>query len=94
MTKDLTQGSPMRLILGFTLSTLLGLLFQQLYNVVDTMIVGKLLGAAALRLHSRLRLAKHLRPMLLKHTKQGILMLFYNCITLSPCFLHRRLLQM
>ena len=28
MTKDLTKGSPMRLILGFTLSTLLGLLFQ------------------------------------------------------------------
>ena len=48
MTKDLTQGSPMRLILGFTLSTLLGLLFQQLYNVVDTMIVGKLLGSQAL----------------------------------------------
>jgi len=38
----------MRLILSFTLSTLLGLLFQQLYNVVDTMIVGKLLGSQAL----------------------------------------------
>ena len=48
MTKDLTKGSPMRLILGFTLSTLLGLLFQQMYNVVDTMIVGKLLGSQAL----------------------------------------------
>lgn len=48
MTKDLTQGSPMRLILGFTLPTLFGLLFQQLYNLVDAMIVGKLLGASAL----------------------------------------------
>ncbi|MCI8423721.1 MAG: MATE family efflux transporter [Lawsonibacter sp.] len=48
MTKDLTAGSPMRLILGFTLPTLLGMLFQQLYNMVDTMIVGKLLGAKAL----------------------------------------------
>ena len=38
----------MRLIAGFTLPTLLGLLFQQLYNLVDTMIVGKLLGSAAL----------------------------------------------
>ena len=48
MTKDLTTGSPMRLILGFALSTLLGMLFQQLYNMMDTMIVGKLLGATAL----------------------------------------------
>jgi len=38
----------MRLILGFTLPTLFGLLFQQLYNMVDAMIVGKLLGAQAL----------------------------------------------
>lgn len=48
MTKNLTTGSPMKLILGFTLSTLFGLLFQQMYNMVDTMIVGKLLGAQAL----------------------------------------------
>ena len=48
MTKDLTTGSPMRLILGFALPTLFGMLFQQLYNLVDTMIVGKLLGSAAL----------------------------------------------
>ena len=39
---------PHALIAGFTLPTLLGLLFQQLYNLVDTMIVGKLLGSAAL----------------------------------------------
>ena len=48
MTKDLTTGSPMRLILNFTVPTLLGLLFQQLYNMVDAMIVGKLLGSQAL----------------------------------------------
>ena len=48
MTKDLTTGSPMRLIAGFALPTLFGMLFQQLYNLVDTMIVGKLLGSAAL----------------------------------------------
>ena len=45
MTKDLTNGSPMRLILNFTLPTLFGLLFQQFYNLVDAMIVGKLLGS-------------------------------------------------
>lgn len=48
MTKDLTQGSPMKLILRFALPTLFGMLFQQFYNLVDTMIVGKLLGAQAL----------------------------------------------
>ena len=48
MTRDLTTGSPMRLILQFAVPTLLGLLFQQFYNLVDTMIVGKLLGAQAL----------------------------------------------
>ena len=48
MTRDLTTGSPMRLILGFALPTLFGMLFQQLYNMVDAMIVGKLLGSAAL----------------------------------------------
>jgi Na+-driven multidrug efflux pump len=48
MTKDLTVGSPMKLILQFALPTLFGMLFQQLYNLVDSMIVGKLLGAQAL----------------------------------------------
>ena len=48
MTKDLTKGSPMRLILNFTVPTLLGLLLQQLYNMVDAVIVGKLLGSQAL----------------------------------------------
>ena len=48
MTKNLTTGSPMGLIASFALPTLFGMLFQQLYNLVDTMIVGKLLGSAAL----------------------------------------------
>lgn len=46
--KDLTNGSPMRLILGFMLPLLLGMLFQQFYNMVDTMVVGKYLGLNAL----------------------------------------------
>ena len=48
VTRDLTTGSPMGLIANFALTTLFGMLFQQLYNMVDAMIVGKLLGAAAL----------------------------------------------
>ncbi len=46
--KDLTSGSPMRLILGFFVPLLLGLLFQQFYSMVDTVVVGKYLGVDAL----------------------------------------------
>ena len=47
-TKDLTTGSPMKLILGFATPLLFGFLFQQLYSVVDTIIVGQCLGVKAL----------------------------------------------
>lgn len=46
--KDLTNGKPLQLILGFAIPMLLGLLFQQFYNMVDTIIVGKCLGVSAL----------------------------------------------
>ncbi len=46
--RDLTQGSPMLLILGFSLPLLGGFLFQQLYSFVDTAIVGRFLGYDAL----------------------------------------------
>ena len=48
MTKDLTVGSPTKLIIQFTLPLLLGMLFQQFYNLVDTVIVGKFVGVDAL----------------------------------------------
>ena len=48
MTKNMTEGSPMKLILGFSIPMLFGMLFQQFYNLVDTMIVGKTLGVDAL----------------------------------------------
>lgn len=48
VTKDMTEGSPVRLILGFFIPMLCGLLFQQLYNMADTIIVGKCLGVKAL----------------------------------------------
>ena len=47
-TKDMTVGSPMRLILGFSIPLLCGALFQQFYSVVDTVIVGRILGVNAL----------------------------------------------
>ena len=48
MTKSLTVGPPVRLIILFTLPLLLGNLFQQLYAVADTLVVGRLLGVEAL----------------------------------------------
>ncbi len=46
--RDMTTGSPMKLILSFLIPMLFGLLFQQLYSMVDTIIVGKYLGVNAL----------------------------------------------
>ena len=48
MTKDLTVGSPMKLIWQFSIPLVLGNLFQQMYNMVDTVIVGRYLGLDAL----------------------------------------------
>jgi len=44
MTKDMTEGSPIKLILSFALPLLLGNFFQQTYNIIDAAIVGKCLG--------------------------------------------------
>lgn len=44
MMKDMTKGSPMKLILGFSIPLFFGFLFQQFYNLVDTVIVGRFLG--------------------------------------------------
>ncbi|MCD7725385.1 MAG: MATE family efflux transporter [Clostridiales bacterium] len=45
---DMTQGSSLKLILRFTLPLLIGNIFQQLYNMVDSVIVGNYVGANAL----------------------------------------------
>ena len=47
-TKNLTEGNPWKLILFFSLPLMLGNVFQQLYTVVDTAVVGKGLGVEAL----------------------------------------------
>ena len=44
----MTEGSPSRLMLGFFFPMLFGMLFQQFYNMMDTIIVGKYLGVQAL----------------------------------------------
>ncbi|SFP70628.1 putative efflux protein, MATE family [Butyrivibrio proteoclasticus] len=45
--KDLTVGNPMSLIFGFAMSLFWGMLFQQLYNIIDTAIVSWFLGKEA-----------------------------------------------
>ena len=47
-TLNMTEGRPLRLILSFAMPLMLGNVFQQLYTVVDTAIVGKALGVSAL----------------------------------------------
>lgn len=46
--KDMTVGNPLSLIITFALPLMMGNVFQQLYTVVDTMVVGKALGVNAL----------------------------------------------
>ncbi len=45
---DMTKGGTAKLILTFTIPMFIGSVFQQLYNVVDSVIVGKFLGKEAL----------------------------------------------
>lgn len=45
---DMTRGSPWRLILRFALPLLVGNILQQLYNIVDSIVVGNLIGIDAL----------------------------------------------
>lgn len=46
-TKDMTKGSPARLLVGFSLPLLAGNLFQQFYSMADSIIVGKGVGVGA-----------------------------------------------
>ena len=48
MQNDMTKGSPLRLIVLCTLPVLIGNLFQNFYNLVDSVIVGQFLGVNAL----------------------------------------------
>ena len=48
LVRDMTEGSPTRRIVEFFFPLLFGLLFQQVYNMVDTIVVGKFLGVTAL----------------------------------------------
>ncbi len=48
ITRDMTSGSPAKLILKFSVPMLIGNLFQQFYYLIDSIIVGKVIGSEAL----------------------------------------------
>lgn len=48
MTTDMTKGSPTKHLLMFALPLLCGNLFQQFYNIFDSIIVGRFVGADSL----------------------------------------------
>lgn len=48
MTKDMTSGNTLKIIILFSIPVLIGNIFQQFYNMVDTIIVGRYLGEEAL----------------------------------------------
>ena len=45
---SMTEGSPAKLLLKFTIPMLIGNLFQQFYNMVDSIVVGRFVGSNAL----------------------------------------------
>ena len=44
MRTDMTAGKPMKILLDFTIPVFIGNVFQQFYNMVDAIIVGKFVG--------------------------------------------------
>ena len=48
MTNDMTKGSPLKIFILFSIPLLIGNIFQQLYSMVDTIIVGRFVGVDAL----------------------------------------------
>lgn len=48
MTNDMTNGSPLKIFIFFSIPLLIGNVFQQLYSMVDTIIVGRFVGVDAL----------------------------------------------
>ena len=48
MVRDMTVGSPSKIIIGFALPMIFGNIFQQMYNIVDSVVVGNFVGPDAL----------------------------------------------
>ncbi|GEM_PF-1536795 len=57
---DMTEGNPVKLLISFSIPMLIGNLFQQVYNLADSVIVGQLVGSAAFTATSRIEQIIHL----------------------------------
>lgn len=54
MIKDLTEGNPQKVLWQFTIPMFISVVFQQLYNIADSVIAGKFAGENALAAVGRL----------------------------------------
>ena len=61
VTKDMTKGSPLKLILQFCIPLFLGMLFQQFYNMMDTVIVGKFLGHSHMKHQNQYKIKNNIQ---------------------------------
>ncbi len=48
-TNDMTTGNPIKLIIMFMIPMFLGNIFQQFYNIVDSIVAGQFIGVDALQ---------------------------------------------
>ena len=79
-TLNMTTGSPMKLLFSFALPLMFGNIFQQLYTVVDTAIVGRGVGMAALAALGTVDVLTWMMPAIAQGFTQGF------CIRMSQKF--------
>ena len=75
MITDLTEGKPSKILWSFSIPMLLSVVFQQLYNIVDSIVAGKFVGAQALAAVG---------------ASYPITMIFMAIATLGTAYRHRR----
>ena len=67
--RDMTSGSPLTVLINFTVPLLLGNLLQQTYSIVDAVIVGKFLGINSL---AAVRAGTSVITLIFRYTIQGV----------------------
>ena len=97
MVKNLTEGRPLNLLFFFALPMVAGNLFQQLYNMVDTAVVGKFVGEDAVAavgssfpivflsvaVASLLVLLRRMRRMPCEPEKQGVKLPLFHIVAVK-----------